>query len=512
MEENAAKEIEIEATQKPETDLIFTAADTVFAFAMLICGFLYWNLIKLYWLGAGVTVFAALLFAITYIYLSKSGIKQNAGSLTCLGLAAISAAQFALFDNLLISSLNFIFISALYIYWICLCTGRRIDKEISAYIIGDAVKQGLSIPFQNFGCCASGIKNHTKKKQVKVAVPALIGILFFLPLIIAVIRLLATADLAFESFISSFLNFISIEKIMNYIWQFILGIPVAFYLYGLVYGDVKGRHTDKITIESVDRAAATIRIAPKAAMYSALTVFNIIYLVFFAVQAAYLFSAFYGSLPEEFTYAEYARRGFFELCAVAGINLVVVIITHLLMEKEQGEEPRALRIETIIISSFTILLIATALSKMALYINAYGLTQLRVFTSWFMILLLFIFLAINVRQIKKYNLVKSVITGFVIMFMLLSFGNVDGLIAKYNIGRYEAGTLSEFDLSDMSDLSDAAVPYLYNMYLLTNESDLEMREQLVLSILNKGRSYGTGDFRGGNLQRYRADEIRALLY
>jgi len=187
---------------------------------------------------------------------------------------------------------------------------------------------------------------------------------------VVVLRLLVSADLAFENFIGRIFDFIHFEKIITYIMQFIFGIPVAFYLYGLIYGNVKGRYADRITTESVDKAAEVIRVAPKLSIYSVLTAFNVIYLLFFTVQAAYLFSAFSGNLPELFTYAEYARRGFFELCAVVGINLGVLIISYLTVKKEQGETPKVLQMETIIISLFTILLIATALSKMVMYINA----------------------------------------------------------------------------------------------------------------------------------------------
>ena len=494
---------------KPE--IKFTVADTAFAFAMLVCGFLYWNLIHLHMLGAGVSIFAVVMFAVSFIYLSKSGIKQNAGSLTCLILAVLSAAQFALFDNKFINGLNFIFLSAVFIYWICLSTGRQIDKELSAYIIGDAVKQGVSMPFLNFGCCASGVKNFSKDKKVKKILPAFVGIIVCLPLIAVVIILLMSADWAFENFISRVFDFITIESIIIYTGQFIIGIPVAFYLYGLIYGNVKGRYADKITAESVDRAAKIIKIAPEITIYSMLTMFNIIYLIFFAVQAAYLFSAFGGNLPETFTYAEYARRGFFELCAVAGINLGILIVSHLTLKKEHGEEePKMLQVEITIISVLTIFLIATALSKMVMYINAYGLTQLRVFTSWFMILLLFIFAMICVRQFKKFNLVKFVTAGFILMFMALSYGNVDGLIARYNISRCEAGTLSIFDIDMINGLSDAAVPHIYDMYLRTDENDFEMRRRLASSIMN-GRLHEISGFREFNFQRYRADEIRVLV-
>jgi hypothetical protein len=223
-----------------------------------------------------------------------------------------------------------------------------------------------------------------------------------------------------------------------------------------------------------------------------------------------LFSAFGEHLPEGFTYAEYARRGFFELCAVAGINLGILIVSHVFMKREAGEAPRILKVETLIISLFTMLLIATALSKMVMYINVLGLTQLRVYTSWFMILLLFIFVIICIRQFKKFNSAKTMLIGFVVMFMVLSYSNVDGLIAKYNIERYEAGTLKTLDIEAFYDLSDAAVPYIYDLYLKTDESDTETRNRLA-HVIESGRIYDETGFRSFNLQNYRAEEIRRVV-
>jgi hypothetical protein len=501
-------EMEIAAIQKPSFG--FNRQDIAFALAMLIIGFLYSDLIQLYMLGSGVTLFAVVIFTVSFIYFVKSEVRQNAGSIICLVLAGLSAIQFAIFDNQFIKILNFMFLSVLFIYWICLSTGRRLDNKLSVYIIGDAIKQVFSMPFHNFGRCANSIVCLLKYKKYSGILAAIIGVVFFLPLMAIVINLLTSADIVFESFIHSLTNLISLDKIATYIWHFIFGIPVAFYLYGLIYGNVKGRYVDLFTTASFDNAAKSVRIAPRITIMSALTVFNLIYLLFFVVQASYLFSAFKGNLPELFTYAEYARRGFFELCTVAGINLGILVISHMAVKRELGEEPKALRIETAGISLFTILLIATALSKMVMYINAYGLTQLRVFTSWFMILLLIVFLIISIRQFKKFNSVKSIIIGSVLMFLLLIYSNVDGFIAKYNIERYEAGTLTTIDIRDFSFLSDAAVPHLYGLYLRTAENDTKIREELV-SVIMYGKSYEDTGLRNYNLQRKRADEIRATL-
>lgn len=507
--------MEIPKTKSP---LAVSPKDAAFAAAMLLCGFLFWNFIMDAGRpGTGIALFAFILFALTFIYLSKKGFHQTTQSIIVLVLAALCALQFVLFDFTFISLLNFIFGAMLFVYWVMITTGNSITEQLSVYFSGDVVAQGLVVPFCNFGTASTALASSIQKERVKGLLLALVGVLFFFPLLAAVVSLLMSADFMFESFVTELFDLLHTNTFMPYLWHFVLGIPVAFYLFGLVFGNVKKRYTDSITTDSMDRAAGRARFAPSVTIYSALIAFCVVYLIFFIVQAAYLFSGFGASLPETFTYAEYARRGFFELCTVAGINLVVLGIAHVLMKRDLGDEPRELRIATVVISVFTLLLIATALSKMVMYIDAYGLTLLRTYTSWFMVLLFFIFSVIVFRQFKRFNASRIVIVGFVVLFMLLAFANVDGVIANYNISKYEreidSGIEATFDLETLMGLSDATVPSLYQMYQRLGQgqsSDAALRAQLKEAILDR-EDTSSYTFRSFSYQRYRADQIAQSL-
>ena len=96
-----------------------------------------------------------------------------------------------------------------------------------------------------------------------------------------------------------------------------------------------------------------------------------------------------------------------------------------------------------------------------MYINNYGLTILRLYTSWFMALLAIIFVIIIVMQfVKKIKCVKAIAVSFIIMFGVLSFSDVDGVIANYNISQFQNGNINELDINMMYDLSDSAVQYV----------------------------------------------------
>lgn len=327
-----------------------------------------------------------------------------------------------------------------------------------------------------------------------------------IPVLVVVINLLIEADAAFAGVIANLHFTISIDIL----FQIILGIPVACYLFGLIYGDLYGRNTGFVTVESVDKRATAFRFAPGVTVYSALTALNLVFIIFFLSQITYFFSAFQNQLPELMTYAEYARRGFFELCTVAGINLAVITVAHLIVKREKV---RLLQIETAALCLFTLMLIITAISKMVMYINFYGLTQMRVYTTWFMIVLFCIFAVIAVRQFKKFNAARVMFVGFVIFFMILSYGNVDGRIAAYNIDRYTNGTLESLDVQDLSRLSDAAASYIYALYQDTPEQTLkaELKAAIEKTPGSENMIPYQKTFRDFNFQSHAAQGIRDQL-
>lgn len=486
---------------------IYTKNDILFALAMLVCGFLYWNLIRLPGLGAGVTLFAAIFCLSTGLYLKAGGIQQTRKSLLSFVIIVLTALVFLLFDNTPVKMLNFIFLTAAVIYWISLSTGRTLEQRISVYILGDVYQQVLVVPFNNFACCFGALKSLTAGNQKgKSFLSGALGILIMIPVLAVVINLLIEADAAFAGMIAGLHFTVSLEIL----FQIILGIPVACYLYGLIYGDRYARNTGNVTVESVDKMASAFRFAPGVTVYSALTALNLVYIVFFLSQITYLFSAFNNRLPELMTYAEYARRGFFELCAVAAINLAVITLAQLIVKREKV---RILQIETAALCLFTLMLIITAISKMVMYINTYGLTQLRVYTTWFMIALFFIFMVTAIRQFKIFNATRVILVGCVLLFLTLSYGNVDGRIAAYNIDRYNSGTLESLDVEALTELSEAAVPHLYALYRDTPDQGLkaELKAAIMKTPGSENMLPAQKTFRDFNFQSHTAQSIRNTL-
>ena len=485
---------------------MYLLKDSVFAVIMIVCGYLYWNLITFLNLGFGVTVFAVIFCTVTTVYLMKSGYRQTGTSLIWLGIIAASAINFCIFDNLVLKGFQFIFLSICVVYWICITTGRRLVNKLSAYLLADAVYQLFVVPFCHFTCCFRSLK--LKNCSGKKLLSAGAGVLFIFPVVILVVTLLSDADAAFEGLMKH-LQFSLSDRLVTGLKQLILGIPVACYLYGLIYGNSSGKRAELITVDAIDQKVLAARFAPDGSVFAAFTLLNLVFAVFFLSQLSYFFSAFGGSLPQTMTYAEYARRGFFELCAVSGINLIVISIAQLIAKKERR---RIFKIQITVLCLFTIMLILTAFSKMILYIDSYGLTLLRVYTTWFMLLLLIVFMTITARQLKEFNGTKVIAVTFLILFLTLCYSNVDGFIVNYNIEQYQKGNLETIDVGAFSELSDAAVPYLYRFYQETDDD--QMKAELKHLILTKPawrEERGSMTFRDWNFQQLKADRIRESI-
>jgi hypothetical protein len=97
---------------------------------------------------------------------------------------------------------------------------------------------------------------------------------------------------------------------------------------------------------------------------------------------------------------------------------------------------------------------------MVMYISEYGLTPLRFYTMWFMLLCGFMFVLIIVKQFRFDMKFSAWFSGiFTAMFALLCFCSPDFVIAKYNIDMYKAGYLAELDTRAILYMSDDAILY-----------------------------------------------------
>ena len=173
-------------------------------------------------------------------------------------------------------------------------------------------------------------------------------------------------------------------------------------------------------------------------------------------------------LPKPYTYAEYAREGFFQLLFVCLINLVLVFVCL-----GRFKENKALKAILTIISLCTYIMIASSAMRMLLYIQYYDLTFLRFFVLWALIAIFFLMTGILIHIYKEmFPLFSYCITVVTVLYIAFSFSRPDYFIAKYNIAQMleKERTESErpdYDTLYLLGLSADAAPAILNPQTLS---------------------------------------------
>jgi hypothetical protein len=273
----------------------------------------------------------------------------------------------------------------------------------------------------------------------------------------------------------------------------LLAVPTAAYMFGLVSGSAAGRGTDAFTEEKAEKAVAAAKITPPVTINIILGAVCVIYILFIACQLPYFFSAFTGTRPDGWlSYSEYARQGFFELCGVAAINLALLTAANVLCKKPRAENI-VLRVFNIVLALITLLLIATAFSKMTLYIGAFGLTIQRILPCVFMVLLAFICIAVIVMQRVKFSIARASLIFGAVLFTALCLADTDSLVVRCNTDRYLSGTLAQYDTDILYRSGPAGVGSALDVFNTTSDTVLKekIRDYLADQKESIGRFKGT---------------------
>ncbi|WP_417846105.1 DUF4173 domain-containing protein [Streptomyces polyrhachis] len=185
---------------------------------------------------------------------------------------------------------------------------------------------------------------------------------------------------------------------------------------------------------------------------------NALFAVFISVQLVVLFGGYDTVLRETgMTYAQYARQGFWQLLWVTLLVLVVVALA-LRWAPRSGPRDRVL-VRGVLgtLCALTLVVVASALRRMDLYVDAYGLTRLRISVFSMEVWLGLVIVMIMVAGVLGARWLPRVVAGSAAAAVLV-FGlvNPDALIAERNIRLSERG----IDTDYLSTLSADAVPAL----------------------------------------------------
>ena len=283
-----------------------------------------------------------------------------------------------------------------------------------------------------------------RQNKKRDLVGAGLALCLLVPLFVLALMLLAGADAGFASLLERFARLLTVpEWVAGRLLMFVGSLPVGAYLYGAL-GSVLRQKPDP---ERQSRWLAALdkqRCLPQNAMTLGLLAFCGLYLLFFAVQAGYLFGAFFDRLPAGFTAAEYARRGFFELCAVAMLNFALLLAVNVLCKGKPQKRP-LLRGLTAALMASNLLFVLVGASKMGLYVTRFGLTEKRILSSWFMLVLAAVSVLALLAVFRGLDWIRLGTFAAAGLFLALCLCQPQALAYRVNLALYQNGTIHQLD-------------------------------------------------------------------
>lgn len=186
---------------------------------------------------------------------------------------------------------------------------------------------------------------------------------------------------------------------------------------------------------------------------------TVLFAVFVATQLAVLFGGDgYVQRTAELTYAEYARSGFWQLSIVSMLTLAVIVVVQRWAAQESGSDRLWLRAALTAVSLLTLVIVASALSRMWTYQQAYGFTVMRllveVFELW--IALLYLLVLAGLVRLRRQWLPRAAVGAAATTLLALAILNPEHFVADRNIDRWQSGRT--LDTEYLSGLSADAIP------------------------------------------------------
>lgn len=276
------------------------------------------------------------------------------------------------------------------VYWVISRSGSLTAGESSRYFIIDAFNAYVAFPVVH---CLDWIKTvivsvrefraRRKNKLTKDGWWIFAALAVCTGLFAASSVLLGNADRGFGALLDKVFYFdIDFRLDQMIVARLFMSVFVCAWLFGLMHGCAVTERTELENKQSSwDGFLQKLRRIPEFFWTLVIGAFSILYIAFFVMQGTYLFGAFAGKLPEGFIVSQYAREGFFELCKVIAVNFSLLwIVTR--MAVSSAAENKGFKISCIVLLSESMLFAVVAFSKLAMYIDIFGFTPLRLQSTW----------------------------------------------------------------------------------------------------------------------------------
>lgn len=473
-----------------------------------------WGVNVLLWVGVLVLAFTAL------IARWRSSLLKEEGRWLVFPVLFFAAA-FAWRDSMTLKSLDFLalLLALALVGWRAKANKIRL-AGVMEYALAVAMALGNALfAFLPLALCDIRWKDVPQTGWSRHLWAVLRGLFIALPLLFVFGLLFMAADAVFEGLVNKAFHF-DFETIFTHLSLFIFFTWIAGgFLRGLVLGKegsligsqpLVSLGLDQSAKNSGETVGAENGQAHQAAAWKVgiiemgvvLGLLNLLFLSFVLVQVKYFFGgAALVQTSTGLTYAEYARRGFFELVTVAALVLPLLLGAHWLLRKDNPAHERIFRALASVQIVLLFVIMASAVGRMRLYQSEYGLTELRVYTTAFMgwLALVFIWFALTVLRGERERFACGALLTAFMMVGLLHVINPDALIVRSNLSLAQSGR--SFDAAYAASLSADAVPALVDALPSVNHYNQCV---MTTTLLERYDELNRADWRTWNLSRARA--------
>ena len=252
-------------------------------------------------------------------------------------------------------------------------------------------------------------------------VPLARGALFAVPFLLVFGALFSAADPVFEWYVGDVFDLV-LERLPSHA---LMSLAFAWVALGLLFGLAVVRLPARPSAGPVGRAGTEALVA--------LLLVDALFLLFLLVQVRTLFGG--GELVETtlgLSYAEYAREGFFQLVAAAAVALSGLLAADWLVPMNSSR--RLFRAAAALLLLLVTAVLASAALRMRLYVSEYGLTELRLYTSAFMVWLAFVlaWFGGTVLRDRRERFMAGALAGLAIGILGLAALDPDATIVRLN--------------------------------------------------------------------------------
>ena len=437
--------------------------------------------------------------SLSFFYLRRSGCRGGWYANALFALSLVIGGSFLRSDDGFVKLVMLLFLMTAGNLSLVLLAGQSHRKPGGLLSLLDAPMAVFTFGFGQLGNAFGGLNDARKNAGTagKRNIAVLTGLAVSLPVLAMLIPLLIKADAAFEGLVGLLPEMNWGEPVMAVIF----GLPMACLIYA--------RNTGLKYCPKEEREAWTPRYFSAWTVNTLLISVCLLYLAYLVSQLAYFVGGFSGILPEEFTMAEFARRGFFEMTWLAAINLGLIVLSVAFTEQKEGQVPLFTRGLCTFIGVMTLFFTVTASAKMILYIGSYGLTRLRLLVQVIIIFIAMTVIFVAVWLFKpKFAYMKAVILTALLIGAAVAWADVDTVVASYNFNAYRSGRLETLDMDHFRELGDGAVPYLEEL----TRDDSRTVANGALAELNHRARVRYHDIRSWNIASGKAWEILKDYY